>query len=181
MTNLPLDIRGILIKRIEGIDEPIWQPFWYEVKYRFTNVKHQALIASDGDCDAPWIAAAACLAARLGRIELANQLIDSWVEGCHTELMPEARAILRVERWNARRLVSHRREWPKGVVHLEDVPSWMVPAYTRLRNKLFGPEEYRLISSGHLLDDRAQVWQVDSSGSARHVDEPPTFATATWT
>jgi len=177
MTNLPLDIRGLLIKRIEDIENPVWQPFWYRIDFRFTNVKHLALIDADGNCNAPWIAAAAGLAARLGRLELANHLIDSWLDEAQPARAAEARTLLRTERWNARRLVSHRREWPKGVVHLEDVASWMIPVYSRLRNRLLGPEQYRIISSGHLLDQRLQEWVVDSTGYARHVDEPPSFAT----
>jgi len=181
MKKLPLNIKGLLIQRIEKIAEPSWQPFWFDVHYSFSDPRVQQLISADGSPDSPWVASAACLAARLGRLNLANRLIDSWMDNTIPKDAAQAKILLREERRNARKIVSHRREWPKDVFHLEDTPAWMIPAFCKLRSKLFGAQEYRILSGGHLLDNRVQDWHVSYSGHARHVDEPPSFATATWT
>lgn len=137
------------------------------------------LTSLDGAAHGPWLGQAACTAARLGRNALAWRLMTSWLDG-DTPASQDAvlaRDLLDMERSRVKTAISWRREWPKGIIHLEDIPAWLVIPAVRLLRRMGRKGPIHLISGGHLLKPGTWNWCVPA-GSWRPSEvevTPPRF------
>ena len=100
--------------------------------------------------------------ARLGRHQLAWNLMTTWLAGelPNPSDANEARRLLDVERERIKTVLTWKREWPEGVIHLDDFPAWLVlPAIRQLR-RMGRKGSFYLISGGHLLKAGRWTWYI---------------------
>ncbi len=174
---LPLDMRGIaaswLNKRRRGSPRVSWHAPWSRDEdplpastlARLPAIKRMRLlrlIGLDGAGHGPWMAQAAGTAARLGRHRLAQNLMLAWLDGENPtpEDATVARALLEIERNRLKSVMQWRREWPSGVIHLEDMPAWLIPPAIRLLRQMGRKGSIHLFSGGHLLKPGRWSWYV---------------------
>ena len=179
--DLPLDMRGIaaswLNQRRRGRRTVSWYAPWSRDEdplppstlARLPAIKRMRLlrlIGLDGAGHGPWLAQAAGTAARLGRHRLARTLMLAWLDGQYPtpEDATVARALLEIERNRLKSVLQWRREWPSGVIHLEDMPAWLVPPAIRLLRQMGRKGPIHLFSGGHLLKPGRWSWYVPAGG-----------------
>ncbi len=174
---LPLDIRGMAalwLTRRKGKRRIVsWHAPWSRdtdplppsVLNRIPAIKRMRLLrllGLDGAGHGPWLAQATGTAARLGRHRLAWNLMHSWLDGesPSPEDATAARQLLDVERNRVKRVMQWNREWPSGIIHLEDMPAWLIPPAIRQLRRLGRKGSMHLISGGHLLEPGSWRWYV---------------------
>lgn len=173
MRDYPLDIRGLIIRHIYPDSEYRWiAPFlWQDELDIRSHVacenlarKYEILIEVDSLGHGRIIPRAAGIAARQGRIVLANLLMTTHLYGRHPEPELEARALslLNDEKRKVRRLLNRNREWPQDVWNLQDTPAWIIPSFIRRFRTLVNSRAVSIISGGHLLAEGNWEWKFES-------------------
>lgn len=174
--DLPLDLRGMAALWVHGGHKGrvvLWHAPWLREEdplppsllnglSPIRRMRLLRLLSLDGAAHGPWLAQAAGTAARLGRHRLAWNLMTTWLAGelpCPNDAT-EARRLLDVERERIKTVLSWKREWPEGVIHLDDFPAWLVlPAIRQLR-RMGRKGSFHLISGGHLLKAGRWTWYI---------------------
>ena len=170
MLEYPLDIRGIILQRLNINQDYTWvAPFiWHGKPHAYMNYldpkfreKSRLLIESDSNYDARIIPRAAGIAARQGQIYLAKSLIEYFIDGGLEDPLLEARAlsIITDEKMKVKRLLNPNREWPKGIWNLQDTPAWIIPTFIRRFRKLVNENPVSIISGGHILASGNWLWK----------------------
>jgi len=174
MLEQPLDIRGIAMRFLEPEREYRWvAPFRWRgsVDLMACNLdlkKRQRLkqiISLDGSDRGPRLARAACVAARQGRVTLAQKLFEAHVLDCTVPIEIEVRArnVLNDERKRVRTLLNRLREWPAGIWNLQDVPAWIIPAFIYRFRTMVHNNPITILSGGHLLCPGEWEWSIPES------------------
>ena len=174
MLEYPLDIRGIILQKININQDYTWvAPFtWNENHHTYMDSlnpeireKSRLLVESDCNYDARMIPRAAGIAARQGQLALAQSLIEYFLDGTLEDSFLEARAlsIITDEKMKVKRLLNPNREWPKGVWNLQDTPAWIIPTFVRRFRKLVNNQAVSIISGGHILAPGNWQWNFESN------------------
>ena len=174
MIEYPLDIRGIILRKININQDYTWvAPFTWQENYQTymdsfgpeIREKSRLLVESDSNYDARIIPRAAGIAARQGRISLAESLIEYFLDGSLEDPLLEARAlsITTDEKMKVKRLLNPNREWPKGVWNLQDTPAWIIPTFIRRFRKLVNENPVSIISGGHILAPGNRYWTFENN------------------
>jgi hypothetical protein len=123
------------------------------------------LFALDGAPTGPWMGRAIGACARMGRIALATSLLECWIEALEPDAWTAARGrrILEVEVQRCRNVMHWQREWPRGVLHLEDQPSWMIIPMVRYFRNLKVRSDIEVLSGGHRLLPERMQWSFPES------------------
>ena len=169
MHEYPLDIRGLILRNILPGHEYRWvAPFlWNDTLDLRTHVddekvlmRYQVLLDVDSSGMGRIIPRAAGIAARQGRITLAQNLLSAHILDVRPDAPLEARALnlLNDEKRKIRRLLNRNREWPQGIWNLQDTPAWIIPAFIRRFRKLVNSRSVSIISGGHLLASGNWMW-----------------------
>ena len=126
----------------------------------FAKRRISRLFSLDGAPTGPWMARAIGACSRMGRISLAIELIECWVEALEPDAWTAARGrrLLEVEVKRCRNVIQWQREWPRGVLHLEDQPSWMVIPMVRFFRIMKIRDELVVLSGGHRLLPEQMKW-----------------------
>ena len=162
MREYPLDIRGLILRNLLPDNEYRWvAPFlWDDTLDLRTHVedgkvlmRYQVLLDVDSSGMGRIIPRAAGIAARQGRITLAQNLLSAHILDVRPDAALEARALnlLNDEKRKIRRLLNRNREWPQDIWNLQDTPAWIIPAFIRRFRKLVNSRSVSIISGGHLL------------------------------
>jgi len=173
MREYPLDIRGLILRNILPHNEYRWvAPFlWNETLDLRTHVddekvlmRYQVLLDVDSSGMGRIIPRAAGIAARQGRITLAQNLLSAHILDVRPDAPLEARALnlLNDEKRKIRRLLNRNREWPQDIWNLQDTPAWIIPAFIRRFRKLVNSRSVSIISGGHLLASGNWMWDFDA-------------------
>jgi|TARA_B100001741_G_scaffold236107_1_gene197092 hypothetical protein len=173
MRDYPLDIRGLILRHIYPDLECRWiAPFlWQEQLDVRSHVacdrlarRYEILIEVDCLGHGRIIPRAAGIAARQGRITLANLFMTTHLYGRQPEPELEARALslLNDEKRKIRRLLNRNREWPQDVWNLQDTPAWIIPSFIRRFRTLVNSRAVSIISGGHLLAEGNWLWEFES-------------------
>ena len=173
MREYPLDVRGLILRHIHPDVEYRWvAPFlWHEEfdvrDYVAGDVlarKYEILVEVDSFGHGRIMPRAAGIAARQGRITLANLFMTTHLYGRQPEPELEARALslLNDEKRKVRRLLNRNREWPQDVWNLQDTPAWLIPPFIRRFRTLVNSRAVSIISGGHLLAAGNWLWEFDS-------------------
>ena len=177
---LPLDLRGMSalwvhtrgrVRRVVSWHAP-WSfeedplpPSLLSELDSSTRMRLLRLLSLDGAGHGPWLAQASGTSARLGRHRLTWELMMAWLRG--EQPSPEdasvARSLLEVERRRVKSAMQWKREWPSGVIHLEDMPAWLVPPTLRHLRRMGRKGRIELISGGHLLHPGRWHWHVPAA------------------
>lgn len=183
---LPMSLEGLIQKWIFSQKERLqieWVPP-YVLSHRKLRVSDlhslglhgrkriHRLFSFDGAPTGPWMARSIGTCARMGRITLATLLLECWIEALEPDAWTAARGrrILEVEVRRCRNVMHWQREWPRGVLHLEDQPSWMIIPMVRYFRNLKTRSDLEVISGGHrLLPERMQWTFPDSSITPKKV------------
>jgi len=174
MLEYPLDIRGIILQKININQDYTWvAPFtWNENHHTYMDSlnpeireKSRLLVESDCNYDARMIPHAAGIAARQGQISLAQSLIEYFLDGTLEDSFLEARAlsIITDEKMKVKRLLNPNREWPKGIWNLQDTPAWIIPTFIRRFRKLVSNRAISIISGGHILAPGNWYWIFENN------------------
>ena len=169
MREYPLDIRGIILRHLQPDVEYRWvAPFlWNEdfgIEHYFNDNhsirKYQILTEVDCSGCGRIVPRAAGIAARQGRITLANDLLSAHLLDYRVDPALESRALnlLNDEKRKVRRLLNRNREWPQDVWNLQDTPAWIIPAFVRRFRALVNSRPLSIISGGHLLAAGNWMW-----------------------
>ena len=173
MREYPLDIRGLILRNILPGEEYRWvAPFLWngainiDEYVRDTKVlrRYQVLLEVDSSGMGRIIPRAAGIAARQGRITLAQNLLSAHILDVRPSPALEARALnlLNDEKRKIRRLLNRNREWPQDIWNLQDTPAWIIPAFIRRFRKLVNGRSVSIISGGHLLASGSWIWDYDA-------------------
>tara|TARA_B110000444_G_scaffold163257_1_gene152553 strand:- start:10550 stop:11134 length:585 start_codon:yes stop_codon:yes gene_type:complete len=173
MREYPLDIRGLILRNILPGEEYRWvAPFLWngalniDEYVRDTKVlrRYQVLLEVDSSGMGRIIPRAAGIAARQGRITLAQNLLSAHILDVRPSPALEARALnlLNDEKRKIRRLLNRNREWPQDIWNLQDTPAWIIPAFIRRFRKLVNSRSVSIISGGHLLASGSWIWDYDA-------------------
>ena len=173
MHEYPLDIRGLILRNILPGHEYRWvAPFlWNDTLDLRTHVddekvlmRYQVLLDVDSSGMGRIIPRAAGIAARQGRITLAQNLLSAHILDVRPDAPLEARALnlLNDEKRKIRRLLNRNREWPQGIWNLQDTPAWIIPAFIRRFRKMVNSRSVSIISGGHLLASGNWMWDFDA-------------------
>lgn len=173
MREYPLDIRGLILRNILPCEEYRWvAPFLWngalniDEYVRDTKVlrRYQVLLEVDSSGMGRIIPRAAGIAARQGRITLAQNLLSAHILDVRPDPALEARALnlLNDEKRKIRRLLNRNREWPQDIWNLQDTPAWIIPAFIRRFRKLVNSRSVSIISGGHLLASGSWIWDYDA-------------------
>ena len=173
MHEYPLDIRGLILRNILPGHEYRWvAPFlWNGTLDLRTHVddekvlmRYQVLLDVDSSGMGRIIPRAAGIAARQGRITLAQNLLSAHILDVRPDAPLEARALnlLNDEKRKIRRLLNRNREWPQDIWNLQDTPAWIIPAFIRRFRKLVNSRSVSIISGGHLLASGNWMWDFDA-------------------
>lgn len=173
MREYPLDIRGLILRNILPDNEYRWvAPFlWNDTLDLRTHVgdekvlmRYQVLLDVDSSGMGRIIPRAAGIAARQGRITLAQNLLSAHILDVRPDAALEARALnlLNDEKRKVRRLLNRNREWPQDIWNLQDTPAWIIPAFIRRFRKLVNSRSVSVISGGHLLASGNWMWDYDA-------------------
>lgn len=179
---IPLDIRGVIIKTFEPNKEHIWcAPFlWRGVMEKWlqpldlkTTYIIEAIIAHDGENRGSIHARGAGIAARTGQIDLARRIIQYLLDGdvITSTDMARIRALLCDERKSIKILLDRQRQWPRNRWNLHDVPAWIIPAWVKAFRREVSNEQISIISGGHLLANGNWCWYLPED-STSYVIEP---------
>ena len=169
MHEYPLDIRGLILRHLQPKQEYRWiAPFLWNgtielskhVNEHVLLARYQILLEVDCSGRGRIIPRAAGIAARQGRITLAQNLLVAHILDIRPEIELEARALslLTDEKRKIRRLLNRNREWPKDVWNLQDTPAWIIPAFIRRFRTLVNSRSISIISGGHILAAGNWVW-----------------------
>lgn len=121
-----------------------------------------------------WSARGFVAAASQGAPGLAMGLLDAWCkERWPTRLEGRARLMIRGMNRRLRSGIIREREWPNGVLDLEDFPAGVVPLVVRHRQWLRGPREYEVVSGGDRLSPGRWQWKFDRTGQGHVVTRHP--------
>ena len=172
MRDYPLDIRGLILRHIYPDSEYRWTaPFLLQDEIDIRSHvscgnlarKYEILIEVDSLGHGRIIPRAAGIAARQGRIVLANLFMITHLYGRHPEPELEALALslLNDEKRKVRRLLNRNREWPKDVWNLQDTPAWIIPSFIRRFRSLVNNRAVSVISGGHLLAQGNWEWKFE--------------------
>ena len=170
MIEYPLDIRGIILRKININQDYTWvAPFTWDENYHTyidslapeIREKSRLLLESDCNYDARMIPRAAGIAARQGQLSLAQSLIEYFLDGSLDDSFLEARAlsIITDEKMKVKRLLNPNREWPKGVWNVQDTPAWIIPTFITRFRKLVNENAVTIISGGHILAPGNWLWK----------------------
>ena len=173
MHEYPLDIRGLILRNILPGHEYRWvAPFlWNDTLDLRTHVddekvlmRYQVLLDVDSSGMGRIIPRAAGIAARQGRITLAQNLLLAHILDVRPDAPLEARALnlLNDEKRKIRRLLNRNREWPQDIWNLQDTPAWIIPAFIRRFRKMVNSRSVSIISGGHLLASGNWMWDFDA-------------------
>ena len=173
MREYPLDIRGLILRNLLPDNEYRWvAPFlWDDTLDLRTHVedgkvlmRYQVLLDVDSSGMGRIIPRAAGIAARQGRITLAQNLLSAHILDVRPDAALEARALnlLNDEKRKIRRLLNRNREWPQDIWNLQDTPAWIIPAFIRRFRKLVNSRSVSIISGGHLLAAGNWMWDYDA-------------------
>ena len=174
MLEYPLDIRGILIQKLNSGEDYFWvAPFMWDGNFQNsidsknekTKVKYRLLAESDSNYDARTIPRAAGIAARQGQLSFAISLVEYFLDGRTHDSFLEARAlsIIKDEKMKVKRLLNQSREWPKGIWNLQDTPAWIIPTFIRRFRKLVNNQAVSIISGGHILATGNWYWRFEKN------------------
>ena len=169
MREYPLDIRGLILRHLQPETEYRWvAPFlWHESfeieDYLSNNQsirKYQVLAEVDCSGRGRIVPRAAGIAARQGRITLANDLLSAHLLDYRADSALESRALnlLNDEKRKVRRLLNRNREWPLDVWNLQDTPAWIIPSFIRRFRTLVNSRPVSVISGGHMLAAGNWMW-----------------------
>lgn len=184
MLEIPLDIRGVIIKIFEPNKEHIWcAPFlWRGVMRKWLqNIESDSsrliedIIAHDGENRGSIHARGAGVAARTGQIDLACRIIQSLFdedEITSTD-MARIRALLSDERKSIKVLLNRQRQWPRNRWNLHDVPAWMIPTWIKAFRREVSNEQISIISGGHLLAYGNWHWYLPEYSTDYTVERLP--------
>ena len=169
MHEYPLDIRGLILRRLQPEIESRWvAPFLWEGVFEIENYltdnqlirKYETL--SEVDCSGRGriVPRAAGIAARQGRLTLANDLLSAHLLDYRADSALESRALnlLNDEKRKVRRLLNRNREWPQDVWNLQDTPAWIIPSFIRRFRTLVNSRPVSIISGGHILAEGNWMW-----------------------
>ena len=182
MMEIPLDIRGVIIKIFEPNTEHIWcAPFlwrgvmkkWLQPLDSKTTYLIEAIIAHDGENRGPIYARGAGIAARTGQIDLARIIVQSLLDGdvITSTDMARIRALLCDERKSIKILLDRQRQWPRNRWNLHDVPAWIIPTWIKAFRREVSNEQISIISGGHLLANGNWCWYLPED-SMDYIVEP---------
>ena len=182
MMEIPLDIRGVIIKIFEPNKEHIWcAPFlwrgvmkkWLQPLDSKTTYLIEAIIAHDGENHGPIYARGAGIAARTGQIDLARIIVQSLLDGdvITSTDMARIRALLCDERKSIKILLDRQRQWPRNRWNLHDVPAWIIPTWIKAFRREVSNEQISIISGGHLLANGNWCWYLPED-SMDYIVEP---------
>jgi hypothetical protein len=171
MMEIPLDIRGVIIKTFEPNKEHIWcAPFlwrgvmnkWLQPLDSKTTCLIEGIIAHDGENRGSIYARGAGIAARTGQIDLARIIVQSLLDGdvITSADMARTRALLCDERKSIKILLDRQRQWPRNRWNLHDVPAWIIPAWIKAFRREVSNEQISIISGGHLLANGNWCWYL---------------------
>lgn len=169
MHEYPLDIRGLILRHLQPEIEYRWvAPFlWnedFEVEDYLSNNqsirKYQILTEVDCSGRGRIVPRAAGIAARQGRLTLANDLLSAHLLDYRADSALESRALnlLNDEKRKVRRLLNRNREWPQDVWNLQDTPAWIIPSFIRRFRTLVNSRPVSIISGGHILAEGNWMW-----------------------
>ncbi len=173
MREYPLDIRGLILRHIYPDVEYSWvAPFLWQEEFDVRDYvtgnriarKYEILVEVDSLGHGRIMPRAAGIAARQGRITLANLFLTTHLHGRQPEPELEARALslLNDEKRKVRRLLNRNREWPQDVWNLQDTPAWIIPSFIRKFRTLVNSRAVSIISGGHLLAAGNWLWEFDN-------------------
>ena len=173
MREYPLDIRGLILRNLLPDEEYRWvAPFlWNEslnleeyVNDSSLLMRYLVLLDVDSSGRGRIIPRAAGIAARQGRLVLAQNLLSAHILDVRPDAALEARALnlLNDEKRKIRRLMNRNREWPRDIWNLQDTPAWIIPSFIRRFRKLVNSRPVSIISGGHLLAAGNWIWDYDS-------------------
>lgn len=187
-----LDASGLIRLYIARLDEPTITPRWLPgadpltgllsprklielpvpLQTRLLRLSEQ--VAATRPQVGPWCARGFVAAASLGAPGLAMGLLDAWCnERWPTRLEGRARLMVRVLNRRLRNGIVREREWPQGVLNLEDFPAGVVPLVVRHRQWLRGRREYEVVSAGDRLSPGRWHWKFDQAGLGEVVTRLP--------
>jgi hypothetical protein len=181
MHEYPLDIRGLILRHLQPQHEYRWvAPFLWSGTFEITEYvtdaksirKYQILTEADCSGCGNVIPRAAGIAARQGRLNLANNLLSSHLLDSKPDEVLEVRALnlLNDEKWKIKRLLNRHREWPKDVWNLQDTPAWIMPSFIRRFRLLVHSRSVSIISGGHILAAGNWMWSYpEKSHFVSHV------------
>jgi len=176
MLEIPLDIRGVIIKIFQPNEEYIWcAPFlWRGNMESFLNDLDEDIaslladiIAIDGDNSGSFYARGAGLAARIGQIDLARIIIYCLLEGevLTSKDIARVKLMLSDERKSVKILLDRQRQWPLNCWNLHDVPAWIIPTWIKSFRLKVSNEQISIISGGHLLAKGNWCWHLSKDSS----------------
>ena len=169
MREYPLDIRGLILRSLQPEIEYRWvAPFLWDGDFEIEDYlsdqqlirKYQILVEVDCLGRGRIIPRAAGIAARQGRIPLANDLLSAHLLDYRVDSALESRALnlLNDEKRKVRRLLNRNREWPQDVWNLQDTPAWIIPSFIRRFRTLVNSRPISIISGGHILAAGNWTW-----------------------
>ena len=169
MREYPLDIRGLILRHLQPEKEYRWvAPFLWDGSFEVEDYlsenqsirKYQVLIEVDCSGRGRIVPRAAGIAARQGRITLANDLLSAHLLDYRVDSALESRALnlLNDEKRKVRRLLNRNREWPQDVWNLQDTPAWIIPSFIRRFRTLVNSRPVSIISGGHILAAGNWMW-----------------------
>ena len=176
MMEIPLDIRGVIIKIFEPNKEHIWcAPFlWRGVMKKWlqpfdskTTYLIESIIAHDGENRGSICARGAGIAARTGQIDLARRIVQYLLDGdvITSADMARIKALLCDERKSIKILLNRQRQWPLKQWNLHDVPAWIIPTWVKAFRREVSNEQISIISGGHLLANSNWCWYVPENST----------------
>ena len=169
MREYPLDIRGLILRHLQPEKEYRWvAPFLWDGSFEVEDYlsdnqsirKYQVLFEVDCSGRGRIVPRAAGIAARQGRITLANDLLSAHLLDYRVDSALESRALnlLNDEKRKVRRLLNRNREWPQDVWNLQDTPAWIIPSFIRRFRTLVNSRPISIISGGHILAAGNWMW-----------------------
>ena len=176
MLEIPLDIRGVIIKIFQPNKQYIWcAPFlWRGNIDGFLNGLDgdtasllADIIAIDGENSGSFYARGAGLAARIGQIDLARTIIHCLLEGgaLTSKDIARVKLLLSDERKSVKILLNRQRQWPSNCWNLHDVPAWIIPTWIKSFRLKVSNEQISIISGGHLLAKGNWCWHLSKDSS----------------
>ncbi len=176
MLEIPLDIRGVIIKIFQPNKKYIWcAPFLWQGKIEtFLNDLDDntasllaEVIAIDGENSGSFYARGAGLAARIGQIDLARTIIHCLLEGgvLTSKDIARVKLLLSDERKSVKILLNRQRQWPSNCWNLHDVPAWIRPTWIKSFRLKVSNEQISIISGGHLLAKGNWCWYLSKDSS----------------